>query len=183
MGYDKTRFRMEQAVRLELANLGLTDAEIAEHIGLTPNGYAQMKMRPEFKKIRTSMVTGALSDLDMELAENKTQLSERLRDSVPIALETLIFHALNRVGNPEVSRKAANDILDREGTFIKASRFAGVEDQARANKMEPITGTSVSKEDKVADELSAALNAARVIHKEQLDKDLEDMRPASEHKQ
>lgn len=156
MGYDKTRVRMEQAIRLELTNLGLTDAEIAEHIGLTPNGYAQMKLRPEYKKLRTTFVTGALSDLDIDLAESRKDLKHMLKAAVPVALQTLVAAALDRSANPKLALQASAEILDREGTFVKSSRIIATEDEdEHASK---ISG----RDDAIANDLIKSLEDSKL---------------------
>jgi hypothetical protein len=177
MAYDKTRLRMEMAVRLELSNLGLTDTDIAAQIGIEPNSFAQMKAKPEYKALRISMVTGTLNAMDMEIAERKEELALKLKHAVPVALETLIHHAMNRVANPKLSLDAAGEILDREGTFVKASRFAGAEDRNKNN----FDSVSTPREDAVADELADALNTVR--HNNGTPNNLEAMKPVSEQKQ
>lgn len=116
----KTRARMIRAGRLEA--LGLRDADIAFHLGLTPAGLATMKGSDEYKRFQTAGLTHVLGKEDEDLAQDTSQLREILKDQVPEALQTMADLVSQRVLKPELAFKAAESILDRDGRFTKASR-------------------------------------------------------------
>jgi len=120
MPWDKTRWRTETAIRLALINPGLTDAEIAEHVGLTHAGYTQLKRRPEYKQIYTQLTTGILSSIDAELGSDIKNLRERLKSTVPVALQHLADLLNNN--DPKIKLQAIKETLDRDGRFASVTR-------------------------------------------------------------
>jgi hypothetical protein len=115
----KTIVRIEKAVRLE--SVGLADAEIARHIGLTPNGLATLKTSPEYQATRTRMLTGVISDYEEGLGEDLHYVREKVREAIPHALQVLVS-ALH--SSEEKNRiHAAESLLDRDGHMSKVSRI------------------------------------------------------------
>jgi hypothetical protein len=115
----KTRIRMLRASKLEV--LGVPDAIIAQHIGLTPAGLATMKQSDEYKRLQLTAATKVLSKDDEDLAEATETLRQIIRESVPTALQTMAELIEQRV-DPKLAFQACESILDRDGRFMKASR-------------------------------------------------------------
>lgn len=115
----KTRLRMIRAAKLEA--LGVSDAVIADHIGLTPAGFATMKQSVEYNRLKMEAATAQLSQDSEVIAEATEDLRHHIRTMVPTALSRIAEIVEQRVDN-SLALKAANDILDRDGRFIKASR-------------------------------------------------------------
>lgn len=149
MGYSKARWRAETAIRLEIANPHLTDAEIASHIGLTPAGYAMLKMRPTYKTLKQQYTTGILSSVDVKIADDYSSLMERHRKQVPIALQKLYDLVGSR--DEKIQMRAVEQVLNRDGRFAEVSRigmatpdqggFVGAADANVANNLIQALGT------------------------------------------
>lgn len=148
MAHDKTYYRMQRAIRLSILQPGLTDAEIAEHIGLSHAGYTTMKQRLEYKQLAKQITSGVLSEMDAEIGEDITSLRRDLRSHVPVALQALYDAALASK-DPKLKIVAATEILDRDGRFAKVSRVGlPTEDQG---------GVGIAKSDSdIASEIIAA---------------------------
>ena len=146
----KALMRMEAAIRMEFTNLGLTDAQIAFNIGLTPSGYAQMKLRPEYKRLRDQITTGVVGFLDQEMYGDIKFQRQYIRRLVPVALEGLAQAALQR-NNAKLRLDACREILDRDGNFAKVSRIGlPSEDQG---------GVASAKDNEIAAALVGALRS------------------------
>jgi hypothetical protein len=115
----KHKARMIRASRLEA--LGLPDAAIAFHIGLTPAGLATLKQSDEYKRMQVTGLTHVLGKEDEDLAEDTQLLREMLKDQVPVAMQTMADLILQRT-DPKLAFQVAESVLDRDGRFTKASR-------------------------------------------------------------
>ena len=116
----KRQIRIEQACRLEAALY--KDAEIAEFLGLTQAGLAQLKMDPEYNEFRMQMRSGVVSRAEQELLKDQEYKYEKIRNLVPQALQNL--YELAKSGNEHVKLRATTEILDREGTMAKVTRWS-----------------------------------------------------------
>lgn len=150
---DKTRTRIEIAIRLEMQNLGLTDSEIANQIGIKPMSFARLKKTPVYQQLRTQFRTGILANVDAGIYSDYNKNRDRLDRAVPMALEKLIQLATKPTADDKTQLAAATEILDRHGRFAKVSRTgAPTAEQGGAAKEE---------DNKVANELISALNQAK----------------------
>lgn len=149
MAHDKARMRMERAVRLSITHPSLTDAEIAEHIGLTHAGYTSMKQKLEYKQLYQSYTTKVLGEIDENLGEDIVAMRQGLREVVPVALRNLYELATKAGVDDKVKFNASTEILDRDGRFAKVTRVGlPTEEQG---------GTGIAKSDNdIASELVAA---------------------------
>src|SRR5690348_10997265 len=117
---NKQRLRMEIAIRLELANPGLSAVDIAAHIGLTPAGYASMRNRQEFKVLYNQIASGVVSQLDAELATEASTLRKRfIETSLPPALQKLRDALYSK--DEKISLRAAESITEMSGFFPKTT--------------------------------------------------------------
>jgi hypothetical protein len=148
----KTRLRMEKAARLTA--LGLPDAEIALHIGLTPAGYATLKQSPDFRIIATQVATGVISDYDQELFDNLENVKDNIKALVPDALQAFADNVKQKV-DPKLRQAAAECIMDRHGIFVKASRAQTPQETDAASFIS-------TKDDEVATNLAAAQTSQSV---------------------
>lgn len=121
MAYDRARWRKETAVRLSILYPAMTDAEIAEQVGLTVAGLYTMKNSPEWKQLWLQYTNKVLSDFDAELAGDQKALRERHKMKVPEALQTM--YDLMHSRDEKVKFAAAKDILARDGNFAEVSRI------------------------------------------------------------
>lgn len=141
----KHKARMIRAARLEA--LGLPDAAIAFHIGLTPAGLATLKGSDEYKRAQIAGLTHVLGVEDEELANDTNLLREMLKDQVPVAMQTMAEMILQRT-DPKLAFQAAESVLDRDGRFTKASRTI-VSEEALPDYLS-------SKDDETVSRISAA---------------------------
>lgn len=154
--HDRTKFRAEMAIRLELSNLGMKDAEIARHIGMTSTGYSLLKKTQYYINTRNTMISGILSDADADLYKNYHVMRTKLDMGVPIALENLIQAATQKL-DTKLKFKASLEILDRHGRFSKVTRIGlPTGDQGNAASV---------KDQEVADDLIHELASAAGVDK------------------
>lgn len=111
--------RMEKIVRLELAHY--SEADIAFHQGISVVRVNQIKRTPEYIALRAQIGSGLVSEADRQMFEDEANLSGMVRQMVPEALLAVRNAILNNQ-NPALQLKAAQDLLDREGTLAKVSR-------------------------------------------------------------
>lgn len=120
MAWDKVQMRRERAARLECTGQ-FTDAEIAAAIGITPAGYAQMKMTPEYRDIIFNIKTGIISEMDAALGDDIKALREKVRNYVPVALDTIINNTIQK-SDPKLAQTAAETLLAIDGRLAKVQR-------------------------------------------------------------
>jgi hypothetical protein len=111
--------RCERIARLELANF--TEAEIAFSQGISVVRVNQLKRTPEYIAIRLQCATGIVSQADRQMMEDIDTNHQMVKDMVPEALVALRDTLLDR-NNPALRLRAAQDLLDREGTLAKVSK-------------------------------------------------------------
>jgi len=66
-------------------------------------------------------MTGLVTDLDSNIKKRYAESQQTLQFAVPVAMQVLLKQAL-QTKDERVRNKAANDILDRDGRFAKATR-------------------------------------------------------------
>lgn len=146
----KTQLRMESAIRIEIMNPHYNDAQIAACIGLSPQGYAQMKLRPEFKILQAQIRSGFVQSLDTGVREKAESFKSKLDALVPTALENLAQAAMQKM-DKNLQHKATVEILDRCGYLSKVSRI-GLPTPNQGG----VTGLS-DKDEEIADKLIEAM--------------------------
>lgn len=115
----KRYMRMEKIARLELG--GYTEDEIAFSQRITKVRVNQIKRTPEYIAIRMQVATGVVSECDKNMMEDLNDNHAVLREMVPEAL-LAVRDALLDKANPALRLRAAQDLLDREGTLAKISK-------------------------------------------------------------
>lgn len=115
----KRYMRIERLVRLELS--GHTIDEMAFHQGVSKTRISQLKSTPEYIAIRTQVATGVVSEADRNMLADIDANHALVKDMVPEALLAVRDAILDR-NNPALRLKAAQDLLDREGTLAKVSK-------------------------------------------------------------
>lgn len=115
----KRYMRMERIARLELSNF--TEDEIAFHQGISKVRVNQLKRTPEYISIRLQVATGVISEADRNMMEDLDANHQMVKDMVPEALLAVRDAILDR-NNPALRLRAAESLLDREGTLAKISK-------------------------------------------------------------
>lgn len=116
----KRLIRIEQAALLTLK--GYSNDVIAMHIGVHVQTLVYLRQTPEFKARMVALQTGVLEQHGQQIREDEEYQRQQLKSMVPLALQKLKELAMS--ANQHISYKAAQDILDREGTHAKVSRTA-----------------------------------------------------------
>lgn len=148
MAWDKTQLRRETAARLEMT-MQYSDAEIAAAIGLTPGGYAQMKIQPEYIAIRNAIKHGVIAETDDVLGDNITAMRERVQNMIPASLQALA-DAVTQRRDLKLAATTAIDIIKIDGRMAPVSRTgAALPDQGGDGKFD--------HDDDVANALNVAL--------------------------
>lgn len=112
--------RIEKAALLTLK--GFPNDAIAMHIGIHTQTLVYLKQTPEFKARMIALQTGIIEQHDLAVREDEEYQRQEIKSMVPIAL--LKMRELVTSANQHIAYKAAQDILDREGTHAKVSRTA-----------------------------------------------------------
>lgn len=112
--------RIEKAALLTLK--GFPNDSIAMHIGIHPQTLIYLKQTPEFKSRMIALSTGIIEQHDLQIRQDEEFQREQLNEMVPLALMKLKELAMS--ANQHIAYKAAQDILDRQGTHAKVSRTA-----------------------------------------------------------
>ena len=90
---------MLQAVQLEA--LFYKDAVIAEFLEMTPAGLAQLKLDPEYIRLRMQKETGVATEAEENYLKEQEYKHDRVRAMVPQALQNL--YDLARSQNEHIS--------------------------------------------------------------------------------
>lgn len=115
----KRYMRVERIARLDLA--GFTEEEIAFSQGITKVRVNQLKRTPEYIAIRLQCATGVVAQADRNMLADIDANHQVIKDMIPEALVAVRDAILDR-NNPALRLRAAQDLLDREGTLAKVSR-------------------------------------------------------------
>jgi hypothetical protein len=120
--HNRTIDRIKMACRLEVGNFGMSDADIARHIGMSQTSYSILKRTQAYQSLKTQFLTGVLSTLDADIVENIPIQRKILSTGVPVALENLLALASQKV-DKKLQFEASKEILDRHGAHAKVSRI------------------------------------------------------------
>lgn len=119
----KKQRRHELIARME--NAALPEPQIAALLSISVPRLRSIKQHPDYLKARMKVTLGLIVDQEASLAQIREQRKEFLIQNLPAALQVIA----NAVSTPAIGlaeRKlqlfAAQDLLDREGTFAKISR-------------------------------------------------------------
>jgi hypothetical protein len=155
--HERTIDRIRIAIRLEMRNLGMSSTEIAEFIGISVTAFSLLKRTTAYRIIKNQMMTGILSKMDEQVAENLDLNTKTLRSGVPIALENLLALASGVYkGQPvdvKVVKDASESLLDRDGRFAKVSRIGAPSKEQG--------GFADAVDQEVAGDLIKAVNTAK----------------------
>jgi hypothetical protein len=119
MAWDKNRIREEKVARLVCA--GMSDADIAIAVGLTPAGLAQLKTRQTYKDIILRVKEGVVSEMDEMLTMKTEELRDYIQDNVPVALQAIV-DTIQQTKDKKLRLAAAETLLAIDGKFAKVSR-------------------------------------------------------------
>ena len=85
----KSVIRYEQIARYRVAGR-MSDAKIAEMVGLTPQALTLAIKTPTYKEIEEGLLEGRLTQIDEQLAGEDDQIRDLARAAVPAALRALV---------------------------------------------------------------------------------------------
>lgn len=154
--HEKTILKLKLLARLELQNLGMTDAGLALHLGVKTPVVVRLKRLKIYHQIKSQLVTGLVSDMDDSISNNYNLNKKLLRSAVPTALENLVALASQKM-DKGMQLKASQEILDREGSFSKVSRQNVV---VTDNKH----GFATDEDNAIADEILQVAKAKHAIN-------------------
>lgn len=150
--HTKTIDRIRIAIRLQLLNLGMSDAAIAQHLGMSQTSYSILKKTKLYIQFHSQYMTGILAPLDVEIQNTYPDNRKILDSAVPTALENLVHYAAQKV-DKKLSFEASKEILDRQGMYAKVSRMGAA--------MPEQGGVATPKDNESAGELIKALAKAK----------------------
>lgn len=111
--------RIEIVARLE--SLFISDADIANHLGLTVQAIHAIKATPEFLAKRITLQTGMLSNYDKALVTTEEDARAELADMVPMALQAMKTIIMDR-SHPAHAKMIA-ELLDRNKATSKITKM------------------------------------------------------------
>lgn len=155
----RQRWKWELAIRFQLKNPNAKQSEVAKHIGVTTVTLSQWQADPDWQDLHNQIVTGILSHVDEDLAEDVTQQRLTLKRLLPVALQNLAAFA-TQDSNPQLKFKATQEILDREGNHARVTRMGLPTEQQG--------GVAGSIDNEVASKLIEALQAAQAVKKQEV---------------
>jgi hypothetical protein len=144
----KRHLRIERIARLSLQVPPLKDEEIAISQGVTKQYISMLRRTPEYIGIRTQLLTGVMAQENRYLYENLEENQDIIKSFVPEAMQALYDTLLDR-SNPGLRLKAAESVLDREGSIAKISK----------TEIKKKVEFDFAGHDAVADDLLAALKS------------------------
>lgn len=114
----RRNIRIAQIVRYR-ATGRLQDKQIADLVGMTPQGLAYILKSPEYQAEEEAYLEGRLTKMDEELAGDLDALRNSFKVAVPAAARTLIETVTQR-RDLRAAMAAAKEILDRDPdrTFV-----------------------------------------------------------------
>ena len=115
--------RLETIVRLE--NAAISEAAAAAMLSISVNRLRLIKKTPEYLRARIKITHGIITDNDGELANIRAQRREAICELLPPALRAIadaVITPAHTLAQRKFQLSAAQDILDREGTFPRVSR-------------------------------------------------------------
>jgi hypothetical protein len=120
--HTKADIRIQQVARYRIAGR-LKDTEIAEIVGMTPAGLKYLLTTPAYVELEESLLSGRISQMDMQLAEDLERMKGSFRVAIPVAARTLL-EVVQQRRDLRSALAAASEILDRDPqhTFSKQSR-------------------------------------------------------------
>jgi hypothetical protein len=145
--HEKTIIKLQILARLELQNLGMTDAALALHLGVKTQVVTRLKRTLIYGQIKSQLLSGIMSDMDESITNNYNLNRKILKSAVPTALENLVALAAQKI-DKSLQFKASQEILDREGSFTKVSR--------QVVTVNDINGFASEEDNSIAKELIAA---------------------------
>lgn len=100
---------------------GYSDTEISFSLRCTPQYVRMLKNTPEYVAAKVTAATNILSQAEKDALKTLEARRQSLEDLVPDALLAIRDTLINS-SNPTLRLKAAQDLLDREGSLAKVSR-------------------------------------------------------------
>lgn len=120
MAWDKTEVRRWKAAHMECASV-YTDAEIAQVIGVNVPALQAMKKTVQYMDIIASIKAGVIRDQDSELNDVVKEMRQRLKDNLPIAVNTIIQAATQR-RDLKLAVSASESLIAMEGNLSPVKR-------------------------------------------------------------
>lgn len=108
----KLRFRMQQICIYRVRGQ-MSDAKIAEKVGLSASGLQAILKHPEYVEMEEAEMEGCLSDTERKLAEDQEALRQEFKYAVPAALTALV-QSVKQNRDLRAKIAAAKEILDRD---------------------------------------------------------------------
>jgi hypothetical protein len=109
--YAKTNIKIPQIARWRVS--GIADNKIAQMLGMSPIGVAQIVATQEYKDYEEAILNGHLSKMDEALAGNVDAIRKNFQIAVPAAMRALV-DAVTQRKDLKACLTAAKEILDRD---------------------------------------------------------------------
>jgi hypothetical protein len=152
----KTLSRAHRAARMSI--MGFKDDRIAQAIGLTPAGLAQLKQRPEYKNIEQEVLQGEINTFDEALAGDIKALRNEFAVGVPLAMRALVENVMQKK-DLKTQLEAAKELLDRD-----PNRTFSKENQPQAGNGPVLPQSVIDNLAEEADKVAAEINSKVVIN-------------------
>jgi hypothetical protein len=144
----KRALKIERIARLSADPAGYSNEQIANMLNCDKQTIVYIRQLPEYHAKMIEISSGVVSAYDQQLRENVDNVRDELRSMVPSAM-MVIRNALHGKHGGALAFKAAQEILDREGTAAKVSKTSvshevkiplDVDPEVSANLMQLLAG-------------------------------------------
>lgn len=117
----KRALKIERIARLSADPAGYSNEQIANMLNCDKQTIVIIRQTPEYHAKMIEISSGVVSMYDQQLRENVDNMRDELRAMVPSSMMVIRNALCNKYG-PALAFKAAQEVLDREGTNAKVSK-------------------------------------------------------------
>lgn len=117
----KRALKIERIARLSADPAGYSNEQIANMLGCNKQTIVLIRQLPEYHAKMLEIASGVVSVYDQQLRENVDNMRAELKSMVPSSMMVIRDSLLGKYGN-QIRFKAAQEVMDREGTLAKVSK-------------------------------------------------------------
>jgi hypothetical protein len=117
----KRALKIEKIARLSADPAGYSNAQIGNMLACSEQTIVYIRQTPEYHAKMMEISSGIVSMYDQQLRENIDNMRDEMRSMVPSAM-MVIRNSLTGKYGPAIAFKAAQEVMDREGTNAKVSK-------------------------------------------------------------
>jgi hypothetical protein len=117
----KRALKIERIARLSADPAGYSNEQIANMLNCDKQTIVYIRQTPQYHAKMIEIASGVVSQYDQQLRENVDNIRDEMRSMVPSSMMVIRNALAGRYGG-NLAFKAAQEVLDREGTNAKVSK-------------------------------------------------------------